>query len=86
MTLPKVGETKLPEFRDFMKDFAQALFSTAAEQGECWVCGKKDLKAEDFHDERSLQEYGIHGMCQECQDETFGGAAVLATLLPEQAG
>jgi len=86
MTLPTVGETKLPEFSNFMKEFAQALFGVSAEQGTCWMCGREGVKAEDFRDEESLQEYRISGMCQECQDKTFGGAAALAALLPEPEG
>lgn len=83
--LPEVGSTKLPEFRDFMKKFAQVLFDTSAEQGTCWVCGG-ETEAEDFRDEESLQAYGIYGMCQKCQDETFGGPAVLSAILLEHGG
>ena len=34
---------------------------------------KKDIHEEDFQDELSRNEYSISGMCQECQNEVFGG-------------
>jgi len=39
------------------------------EADECvWCKGK----AEDFRDGLSRKEYTISGLCQECQDKTFG--------------
>ena len=35
----------------------------------CTIC-KKEIKG--FKDPRSIKEYKISGMCQECQDKTFG--------------
>ena len=35
----------------------------------CSTCGK-EIKG--FRDPRSIKEYRISGMCQECQDKTFG--------------
>jgi|TARA_R110002012_G_scaffold304347_2_gene507809 hypothetical protein len=35
----------------------------------CTWCGKEDVK---FKDKLSETEYQISGMCQTCQDETFG--------------
>ncbi len=35
----------------------------------CMVCGKD---ATQFKDTLSEKEYRISGMCQECQDKTFG--------------
>lgn len=77
--LPKVGETKLPELRDFMQDFAKAAFGTTCKPGTCWCCGQ-EVKPEDFHDELSLREYEISGMCQACQDKTWPGAPAAALL------
>lgn len=34
----------------------------------CVTCGKS---ADNFRDEISRREYGISGMCQECQDSVF---------------
>ena len=35
----------------------------------CPICNK-EIKG--FRDPRSIKEYKISGLCQECQDETFG--------------
>ena len=35
----------------------------------CMLCGNKATK---FKDELSLREYAISGMCQTCQDKSFG--------------
>lgn len=38
----------------------------------CPFCGKEHQSADDFRNEISLQEFRISGLCQECQDATFG--------------
>jgi|TARA_Y100000310_G_C20331837_1_gene645650 hypothetical protein len=45
--------------------------SITESQGEniCVTCGEE---ASEFTDTLSRNEYGISGMCQRCQDETFG--------------
>jgi uncharacterized CHY-type Zn-finger protein len=35
----------------------------------CVLCGKP---AQDFRDALSQREFSISGMCQDCQDKTFG--------------
>ena len=35
----------------------------------CVLCGKP---AQDFRDAVSQREFSISGMCQDCQDKTFG--------------
>lgn len=37
---------------------------------ECTWCKGK---AKEFRDDLSRREYKISGLCQECQDKTFGG-------------
>ena len=37
--------------------------------GVCTYCA---ITLDDFRDELSAQEYSISGMCQSCQDKTFG--------------
>jgi hypothetical protein len=37
--------------------------------GICVCCGKP---ADQFKDNLSVKEYSISGLCQKCQDETFG--------------
>lgn len=36
------------------------------------LCPTCDDFIENFRDEQSVREYYISGMCQECQDKTFG--------------
>ena len=44
----------------------------AVKEGRCPFCNKKiDMK--EFRDKSSINEYGISGLCQKCQDEMFGG-------------
>ena len=38
---------------------------------QCVTC-PNDILDMDFRDEISIKEYGISGMCQECQDSVFG--------------
>lgn len=39
--------------------------------GRCPICNQ-DIKEDDFKDNLSIKEYKISGLCQKCQDETFG--------------
>jgi len=39
--------------------------------GKCPFC-HKEVSPDDFRDELSLKEYKISGLCQACQDKTFG--------------
>ena len=39
---------------------------------KCVTCDSK-ITDDGFRDEISIKEYGISGMCQECQDSVFGG-------------
>tara|TARA_Y100000310_G_scaffold335963_1_gene419301 strand:- start:1704 stop:1892 length:189 start_codon:yes stop_codon:yes gene_type:complete len=41
------------------------------EAGKCPFC-KKEIDTDEFTDEVSHREYLISGLCQGCQDETFG--------------
>lgn len=38
--------------------------------GKCPFC-RQEVQMKDFTDELSKKEYGISGLCQKCQDETF---------------
>lgn len=44
---------------------------TQVKIGRCPSC-KKDIDPSTFRDSLSRREYGISGLCQECQDEVFG--------------
>jgi hypothetical protein len=53
---------------------ADILFPAAAalkQMGVCPFCGKA-VNAGSFRNVISLQEFGISGLCQSCQDEVFG--------------
>ena len=39
----------------------------------CVHCGRY-ANREDFYDDESLMEFSISGLCQDCQDECFGGS------------
>lgn len=39
--------------------------------GKCPFC-QKEIDPDEFRDERSKTEFGISGLCQECQDGVFG--------------
>ena len=46
-------------------------FLERTDKGLCPFCGIK-VRTEDFRDELSLKEFSISGLCQTCQDKTFG--------------
>lgn len=57
--------------KDIMKQVGFDKEVSLVEQSKCPFC-KTDIKASDFKDELSAKEYKISGLCQKCQDETFG--------------
>lgn len=57
--------------KDIMKAAGFGKEVKDVEAGVCPFCSKRiDLRA--FRDPLSLKEYGISGICQPCQDKTFG--------------
>ena len=63
------------ELQKFADNFAKKAFgksqTEAKEQKICVSCHNK-VKMEDFRDELSRKEYDISGLCNKCQDDTFG--------------
>ena len=63
------------ELQNFLNGFAKKAFgrsqTEAKEKQVCVTCGNK-IRMEDFKDQLSIKEYGISGLCQKCQDDTFG--------------
>lgn len=58
-----------------LKKVAKKMFPQAQDQidkGKCPLCGTEINGVDDFKDPASIREYEISGMCQECQDKTFG--------------
>lgn len=63
------------ELQNFLDGFAKKSFgrsqTEAKEKKVCVFCGN-EVKIEDFKDQLSIKEYRISGLCQKCQDDTFG--------------
>ena len=58
-----------------LESIAKRMFPQAQDQinaGKCPLCGAEINGVDEFKDEASMREFGISGMCQKCQDETFG--------------
>ena len=58
-----------------MNDIVKKMFPIEAarvEAGHCAFDESHDVRPESFRDALSRKEFGISGMCQKCQDETFG--------------
>ena len=63
------------ELQSFLDTFAKKAFGrsqTEAKEKEICVCCGKKIIMEDFKDDLSRSEYMISGLCQKCQDDTFG--------------
>jgi len=59
-----------------MRQIMDALFPKEEErrrQGLCPFCAKQIDPGKEFRDELSRKEFAISGLCQKCQDKTFGG-------------
>lgn len=67
-------DDRTPEMEKLTDDISYALYGrkrTDSIKGDiCVICGGP---ADDFRDPLSRTEYTISGMCQACQDRTFGG-------------
>ena len=58
--------------KDIMKSMGFKREVEQVEQGNCPFCKKAIHPNTEFRDELSLKEYRISGLCQKCQDKTFG--------------
>ena len=61
---------KSPEIDEFIKRSLGIDRKGSITNNVCAFCGQP---ATEFRDKLSEKEYSISGMCQKCQDETFGG-------------
>lgn len=63
------------ENQNFIDTFAKKSFGRtekeAREKGICVCCGNP-IDVENFRNILSREEYEISGLCQKCQDDTFG--------------
>jgi uncharacterized CHY-type Zn-finger protein len=66
----KRNETLQSFVNNFTKENFGRDLSTSQKQKICVVCGEP---IKEFRDDLSKREYEISGLCQECQDEVFGG-------------
>lgn len=59
----------------FLDNFAKKSFgisqTEAKEKKVCPFC-RNPINIKDFRDELSIKEYSMSGLCQKCQDDTFG--------------
>lgn len=61
---------KIQDFIDsFVKEKTGRTLSESQEKKSCAWCREK---IKGFKDELSKKEYSISGLCQKCQDKTFG--------------
>ena len=65
---------KSDEMTEFIENFSKAMFgglgrAASIARNTCVIC-KGDAVA--FDDALSLKEFTISGMCQKCQNDTFG--------------
>ena len=63
-------ESKSPEMKSALSELFPG-YVNRVKQGRCPFCGQT-VREWDFRDELSLREYHISGICQTCQDATFG--------------
>ena len=61
--------------RDIMRRMGFGDEVKDGEDGKCPMCKKVVHPNKEFRDEISRREFDIAGMCQKCQDETFGGTS-----------
>lgn len=65
--MPYEPSKKAPQIEKFLeRTFGR---TTSIKGGTCVHCKKEVIK---FRDKLSEKEYTISGLCQECQDATFG--------------
>ncbi len=69
---------RAPKLQKFLDGFTEKNFGT--KQGDtdvsglptCVFCKKPIDVSKDFVDALSVKEFSISGVCQKCQDDTFG--------------
>lgn len=54
------------------RDIVGAVFPSAIQNIDKGLCATGNHPVGEFRDELSRKEFGISGMCQNCQDEVFG--------------
>lgn len=62
---------KSPEMENFITKTLGINRKRIIEDNTCVIC-KTEVDLDGFKDALSAKEYVISGLCQKCQDETFG--------------
>lgn len=60
---------KAPGIQHILDALAVEMTGSPVTKGKCPVCGGE---ATEFRDALSVKENSMSGLCQKCQDETFG--------------
>ena len=60
---------RAPELQNAVDKFSESAFGRKQDGKTCVFCGQP---LGNFKDELSAKEAEISGICQKCQDETFG--------------
>ena len=63
---------KLQRYKNKSPGMRKFLEGISPHKTGCATCGNEHLTHNDFRDLLSIEEYAISGMCQACQDKTFG--------------
>ena len=61
---------RAPALQKFIDEMATQMFGWDGDVANCRMCNNP---VEGFKDGLSQREYEISGMCQQCQDDFFGG-------------
>ena len=68
-----MNEKKSPAIEQFLEGFSKDAFGRSRKESmQNEICVSCGCYAKVFRDEISRREYFISGLCQQCQDETFG--------------
>lgn len=57
--------------KQIMNSIGSGEYVQDVEQKKCPMC-KNSIHMTDFKDKLSVKEFGISGLCQECQNKIFG--------------
>lgn len=58
--------------RKIMEAFGLKGFADKVDDSKCPFCGKVIHPNAEFRDDISRREFNLSGLCQGCQDKTFG--------------
>lgn len=71
--LPEPEIQRDPALQEDIDEFRRATFGRDGSDGCCVSCGSNKTRPEDFRDDLSRREWRLSLLCQQCQDDIFGG-------------